>query len=99
MPVKVVKASETKFKHAKIVEKKVKKKRFLWFRKKESKVVEPRMATVAVKPVAPSIEQPKAEAAKVIPVPTKQAKAKSSEKAAKVEVPEATVPAAESPRD
>lgn len=38
MPVKIVKASETKFKHAKITQPKPKKKGFLWFKKKEVEV-------------------------------------------------------------
>lgn len=48
IPVKIVKASETKFKHAKIVQgkqKKAKKKKtgFLWFKKKEPKIQKPKV--------------------------------------------------------
>lgn len=40
VPVKIVKASETKFKHAKIVRpKESKKKGFLWFKKKDKDLV------------------------------------------------------------
>lgn len=45
VPMKIVKPSDMPFKSARIVQdKKVKEKRFLWLKKKESKVVQPKMA-------------------------------------------------------
>ncbi|EDY82016.1 hypothetical protein VDG1235_1636 [Verrucomicrobiia bacterium DG1235] len=47
-PMKIIKASETQFKHAKLVQtKKVKKKKFLWFKKKKTKLIEPETIPLA----------------------------------------------------
>lgn len=80
-PVKVMKASDIKFKHAKVVEKqKPKRKRFLWFKKKESKLTEARMARIVQGPVRIEADLSESEELHLVPKQKKSAKAKKSKK-------------------
>lgn len=77
VPMKIIKASETPFKGANLVkEAPVKQKKFLWFKKKTNKTVEPRMAPIANQAVPqtvqrPAIEEPAKELL-VLPEPKKK---------------------------
>lgn len=62
-PAKVIKASDTQFKHAKIVQPKPEKKRFLWFKKKEEQVVKPKRAPIADTLRSETVLRPRVEPA------------------------------------
>lgn len=88
MPVKIVKASETKFKHAKIVEKKkVKQRGFLWFKKKEPKVVQPEVVVLPAEAMATQERLPVEEKAARLPKSKKAVKPSEQAKAVDTEEP------------
>ncbi|MBK1878386.1 hypothetical protein [Pelagicoccus mobilis] len=76
IPVKIVKASDTKFKHAKLVQPKqqVKKKRFLWFKKKEVNRLEPKKARLNGALKKPAVVKPESKDIPVIEPETVPAK-------------------------
>ncbi|MBD5778978.1 hypothetical protein IEN85_05695 [Pelagicoccus sp. NFK12] len=94
VPVKIIKASETKFKHAKIVRpEKAKKKGFLWFRKKEPKVVEPQVKVVASESLVETEKLPVKEEKAVDPKARKAVELDDAKKQSRlVELPETQVP-------
>lgn len=91
VPTKIIKASETKFQHAKILDKKrVKKKRFLWFKKKEPKLKRAEIVRMAeeLRVRTPDQSPIKATKSKL------DSKKVSKKKAKKLEVPEVVTPEA-----
>lgn len=93
MPVKIIKASETQFKHAKIVQtKEVKPKRFLWFKKKNPKVKKPKMARIAQSPVNTDILEPRVEQPTVLPTPQAPVKGEDATSVQKLDVSKDSVP-------
>lgn len=59
-PMTIIKASDTQYNHAKLVRsKKVKKKKFLWFKKKKkAKTIAPVQARVNMQPIVPAVASP-----------------------------------------
>ncbi len=99
MPVKIIKASETQFKHAKIVKtKEVKPKRFLWFKKKSPKVKKPKMARVVEEPLQIEILDSEAEEIRIIPTEKRSHKVEESQPKELVESPEIVQGSVESPK-
>ncbi len=100
MPVKIIKASETPFRNARIIEKKkVKKKRFLWFKKKEAKVEQPKMAPIVTVPLSAELRQPQVEETKLIPIPDSPVELDSKKGAKPLSLPEKVTPQVETPAD
>ncbi len=100
MPVKIIKASETPFRNARIIEKKkVKKRGFLWFKKKEVKVEQPRMARVVTQPRSIEVRQPEVEETKLIPIPDSPVEVDSTKASKKLPLPATVIPQVETPTD
>ena len=88
-----MKASDTTFKHAKIIQPKTaKKKRFLWFKKKEPKVIQPQLAPIARSPMKTKVEVPVVEQHRVHPDSRESINVEKIKPGRALDAPEVIVP-------